>query len=55
MSVLEVGLEYTKELRQLQNDYPLVSDKIEINRKMLSGINEKLLINTIFLLIRLKN
>ena len=33
--VLEVGLEYLKELRQLQNDYPWDLDKIEIKREML--------------------
>ena len=34
--VLEVGLEYPKELRELHNDYPLAPDKIEIKREMLS-------------------
>ena len=33
--VLEVDLEYPKELRELQNDYPLAPDKIEIKREML--------------------
>ena len=28
--VWEVGLEYTKELRELHNNYPLAPDKIEI-------------------------
>ena len=32
---LEVDLEYPKELRELRNDYPLVSDKIEIKEKIL--------------------
>ena len=32
--ILEVDLEYHKELHELQNDYPLVSDKFEIKRKM---------------------
>ena len=33
--VLEVHLEYPKELRELHNDYPLAPDKIEIKRGML--------------------
>ena len=33
--VLEVGLQYSKELRKLHNYYLLVPDKIEIKRKML--------------------
>ena len=33
--VLEVDLEYSKELRQLHNDYPLSPDKIEIKREIL--------------------
>ena len=32
--VLEVDLEYRKELSELHNDYPLASDKIEIKREM---------------------
>ena len=34
--VLEVDLEYPKELRELHNDYPLALDKIEIKGEMLS-------------------
>ena len=34
--VLEVDLEYPKELHKLRNDYPLALDKIEIKREMLS-------------------
>ena len=34
--VLEVDLEYSKELRELCNDYPLAPDKIEIKREVLS-------------------
>ena len=34
--VLEVYLDYPKELRELHNDYPLAPDKIEIKREMLS-------------------
>ena len=33
---LEVDLKYPKQLRKLRNDYPLVLDKIEIKREMLS-------------------
>ena len=32
---LEVDLEYPNELRELYNDYPLASDKIEIKREIL--------------------
>ena len=34
--VLEVDLEYPKELRELHNDYPLAPDKLEIKREILS-------------------
>ena len=34
--VLEVHLEYRKELRELQNDCSLAPDKVEIKREMLS-------------------
>ena len=34
--VLEVDLEYSKELRELCNDYPLAPDKLEIKREVLS-------------------
>ena len=34
--VLEVDLEYPKELRELHNNYPLAPDKIEYKREMLS-------------------
>ena len=32
--VLEVDLEYPKELQELRNDYPLAPDKIEIKKEM---------------------
>ena len=32
--VLKVDLEYLKELQELQNDYPLAPDKIEIKKEM---------------------
>ena len=31
--VLEVDLEYLKELRELHNNYPLAPDKMEIKKK----------------------
>ena len=34
--VIEVDVEYSKELHELQNYYPLAPDTIEIKRKMLS-------------------
>ena len=34
--VLEVDLEYPKELSKLHNDYPLAPDKVEIQREILS-------------------
>ena len=34
--VLEVDLEYPKELRELYNSYTLAPDKIELKREMLS-------------------
>ena len=40
--VLEVDLEYSKELWELRNDYPLASDKIEIKRQMLSDYQLKI-------------
>ena len=39
--VLEVDLEYPKELRELHNDYPLAPDKIEIKREILSNYQLK--------------
>ena len=40
--VLDVDLEYLKELWQLHNDYPLAPDKIEIRRQMLSEYKLKI-------------
>ena len=40
--VLEVDLEYPKELLELHNDYPLAPDKIEIKRDMLSDYQLKI-------------
>ena len=39
---LTVDLEYPKELRELHNDYPLASDKIEIKRAILSNYQLKI-------------
>ena len=41
-SVLEVDVEYPKELQELHNDYPLALDKIKIRREMLSGYKLKI-------------
>ena len=40
--VLEVDLEYPKELQELHNDYPLAPDKIEIKREMLPDYQLKI-------------
>ena len=40
--VLEVDLEYPKQLQELHNDYPLAPDKIEIKREMLSNYQLKI-------------
>ena len=40
--VLEVNLEYPKELHELHNGYPLAPDKIEIKREMLSEYQLKI-------------
>ena len=40
--VLQVDLEYPKELRELHNDFPLTPDKIEIKREMLSEYQLKI-------------
>ena len=40
--VLEVDLEYPKELRELGNDHPLATDKIKIKREMLSAYQLKI-------------
>ena len=40
--VLEVDLEYPKELRKLHNDYPLAPDKIEIKREVLPDYELKI-------------
>ena len=40
--ILEVDLEYLKELRELHNDYPLAPDKIEIKSEMLPDCQLKI-------------
>ena len=40
--VLEINLEYPKDLRELHSDYPLVPDKTEIKREMLSEYQLKI-------------
>ena len=40
--VLEVDLEYSKKLQELQNDYPIAPDKIEVKREMLSDYQLKI-------------
>ena len=40
--VLEVDLEYSKELRKLHNDYSLAPDKVEIKREMMSEYQLKI-------------
>ena len=40
--VLVGDLEYPKELRESQNDYPLAPDEIEIKRKILSDYQLKI-------------
>ena len=52
--VLEIDLEYPKELQELHSDYPLVPDKIEVKEKFCLSINWRLLIYTVFLLVMLK-
>ena len=41
--VLEVDIEYPKELRELRNDYPLAPDKIEIKEKILPSYQFKVI------------
>ena len=35
--VIEVDLEYPKQLQEIHNDYPLAPEKIEIKKEMLPG------------------
>ena len=49
---LEVDLEYPTGLRELDNDYPLARDKIEIERHMLSNYQLKTFIMFLFVLLK---
>ena len=40
--VIEVGLEYPKELQELNNDYPLAPDKTEIKKEILADYQLKI-------------
>ena len=40
--ILEVNLEYSKELHDLHNDYPLGPEKIKVSRDMLSGYSKRI-------------
>ena len=53
--VLEVDLEYPKELQELHNDYPLAPDKTEIKGETSSEYQLKIAGLSMFLLVILKN
>ena len=40
--ILEVDLEYPKELHDLHNDYPLAAEKVKVNKDMLSSYCQKI-------------
>ena len=40
--ILEVDLEYPKELHYLHNDYPLAAEKVKVTEDMLSGYSKKI-------------
>ena len=40
--ILEVDLEYPKELHDLHNDYPLAAEKVKVTEDMLSGYSKKI-------------
>ena len=48
--ILEVHLEYPKELHELHNDYPLPPDKLEIKTGIFSDFYQELLMIVILLL-----
>ena len=43
--LLEIDLEYSNELHELHNDYPLAPEKLAVSSDMLSKYCKKLLIN----------
>ena len=53
--VLEVDLEYPRELRELHNHYSLAQDKIEIKREVLSECPLKIYNFYNILMVMLKN
>ena len=53
--VLQVDLEYCKELRELHNEYQLAPDKIELKREMLCEYQLKIADLISSLLVILKN
>ena len=40
--ILEVDLEYPKELHDLHNDYPIAAEKVKVTEDMLSGYSKKI-------------
>ena len=40
--ILEVNLEYPRELHDLHNDYPLAAEKVKVTEDMLSGYSKKI-------------
>ena len=53
--ILEVDLEYCKELHDLHSDYPLCPEKIEVSYDMLSKYCKYIADGTILKLVMLKN
>ena len=50
--IVEVDLEYPKELKELQNDCPLAPDKIEIKREMLPDCQLKIFITSLLAILK---
>ena len=42
VAILEIDIEYRKELHELRNDYPLAPDKIEIKKEILPNYQLKI-------------